>query len=992
MCFDRVKGIDWREGLAVSYEIVLQMAAIVLTIIILMWTSQGKGTREKKAGILFFAMTLVLNIGYMFELMADNESTALMALEIEVVAFIFMGYFICLFFSYYVRREVPQWVGIYTLVFNIIMMLVVWTSNMHELIFKNVRYEITTGGYELFYERGELYIFLILGCELAPLVVAGLMIISYIGKERVVRLRRQILVMGLMVFAAFVLAALFFRRVMPMHYNLFAPASMLLTGAFALCFWGKTGFHPETASMALAFENLREGVIVLDGAMQLMSYNNAAKSIFPELEPSLLHHNIKRLRSIPMELFEEFEEKQIHMGERQYEISRYEVRDSWDSIRGYVMLFSDQTMECKYIAEISSGRKKAEKAEQEALQALNEAKHANRVKADFLTNISHEIRTPMNAIVGLSELIIEESRGRKVFDFACDIKNASTNLLTVINDILSLSKLETGQMTLEQEEYSTEQLLEETLHLAKLTASSRGLQLKRDISPKLPCQLVGDTTRIRQMIVNFLDFGMKYTQRGYVKLTVRHKWLNEEQVLMIYQFEDTGSGFTREEADGLFDQFRYMDERKDRNLESIGLGIAITKRFVDLMDGTVEVSSEPGKGTTFTVCFPQKVADIRSIEQQPWRKHNVIPDIDRAFVVPDYRVLVVDDNKINLKVACGALQPYKFQISEAKSGQQAIDLVQKNVYDLILMDHMMPEMDGIEATDHIRNECGENGKKPIIIALSANAYNNAREMFLQSGFQDFIAKPLDKNELHQMLCKWIPQEMRQSVEGTAEAQEKIERADMAEVFMSGIDVNGALHAHSGGLDDYLELLELYYMDGKEKPGLLERLVQAEDFHNYEIEVHGLKSASANIGAFEFSELAKSHEFAAKEENYQLIRDGLAGLLSEYNFLLHEIERVLKTKGYLKEEQQADDDTETASMSREETFARMAEILDDIENFRSKPAAQKTEELLSENIEKSAKDCLKDVRNRLKMYDDDTAEDLLRAFLAQTGQDASEAII
>lgn len=974
-----------------GYEIALQMAAIVVTIIILMWTSRGKGTREKKAGILFLVMTLVMNIGYMFELMADNGAAALMALEIETVAFIFMGYFICLFFSFYARSQVPQWIGLYTLMFDIIMMLVVWTSSMQELVFKNVRYEIGPRGYELFYERGELYIFLVLGCELAPIVVAVLMIISYIGKERVLRLRRQILLMGLMLFSAFALSVIFFWRMIPMHYNIAAPASMLLTCVFALCFWGKTGFHPETASMEIAFDNLREGVIILDGTMLLMSYNDAAKAIFPELEPSLLRHNIKRLRSIPMELFEEFDNKQVRMGERQYEVSRYEVRDSWDSLRGYVLLLSDQTMECKYIAEISNGRKKAEKAEQEALHALSEAKHANRVKTDFLTNISHEIRTPMNAIVGLSELIIEESRGRKVYDFACDIKNASTNLLTVINDILSLSKLEAGQMTLEQEEYSTEQLLEETLHLAKLTASSRGLQLKRDISMKLPCQLIGDTTRIRQMIVNFLDFGMKYTKRGYVKLTVRHKWLNEEQVLMIYQFEDTGDGFTHEEVDGLFDQFRLMDERKDRNLESIGLGIAITKRFVDLMDGTVEVTSEPGKGTIFTVCFPQKVADIRSIEQQPWRKHNVMPDIDRAFVVPDYRVLVVDDNKINLKVACGALQPYKFQITEAKSGQQAIDLVNKNVYDLILMDHMMPEMDGIEATDHIRNDCGENGKKPIIIALSANAYNNAREMFINSGFQDFIAKPLDKNELHQMLCKWIPQERRQSVEGTAEAQEKIERADKAEVYMAGVDVNGAMHAHSGGLGDYLELLELYYMDGQEKPQLLERLVQEEDFHNYEIEVHGLKSASANIGAYEFSELAKSHEFAAKEENYQLIRDGVAGLLSEYNFLLHEIERVLKTKGYLKEAEQTEDAPDGACMSAEETYQRMTEILDDIENFRSKPAAQKTEALLSENIEKSAKDCLKDVRNRLKMYDDDTAEDLLRAFLAHAGQDASEAI-
>ena len=182
------------------------------------------------------------------------------------------------------------------------------------------------------------------------------------------------------------------------------------------------------------------------------------------------------------------------------------------------------------------------------------------------------------------------------------------------------------------------------------------------------------------------------------------------------------------------------------------------------------------------------------------------------------------------------------------------------------------------------------------------------------------------------------------------------------------------------------------MDGAEKYGLLERLVHDEDFKNYEIEVHGLKSASANIGAYEFSELAKNHEFAAKEGDYQMIRDGLPKLLSEYNFLLHEIERVLKTKGYLKEESGGDADAEGECMPWEETCRRLTEILEDIENFRSKPAAQKADELLSENIEKSAKDCLKDVRNRLKMYDDDTAEDLLRTFLEGKAQTESETVI
>jgi CheY-like chemotaxis protein len=364
----------------------------------------------------------------------------------------------------------------------------------------------------------------------------------------------------------------------------------------------------------------------------------------------------------------------------------------------------------------------------------------------------------------------------------------------------------------------------------------------------------------------------------------------------------------------------------------------------------------------------------------PWHKHDVTADIDQAFTVPDYRVLVVDDNKINLKVAVQALSPYGFQVDEAKSGAQAIDMVKETRYDLILMDHMMPEMDGIETTDHIRKECGENGTEPIIIALSANAYNNAREMFMSNGFQDFIAKPIEKSELHKLLLKWIPQERRQPVKGTKEAEAKIQRANKAELFMSGVDVGKVLASHTGGVDEYVELLELYYMDGAEKCAQIEELANNADYRNYEIEVHGLKSASANIGAFELSELAKEQEYAAKEGRYEQIQNGIGKLLAEYRFILHEIENVLKTRGRLKpEEETASGVPLTAGQTRE----RMREILEDIENFQSKPAAQKTEALLSENIEKSARDCLKDVRNRLKMYDDDSAEDLLRAYLGES---------
>ena len=960
-----------------GYEVWLQWAVLFLAFIVLIYVNRRPNTREKRSLQGFFGILMIINASKLFEQMADERSELFMAFEIGFGVYIFVGYYLCRFLCDYTRKYLPKWFEVYLLVYDLIMVMVVWTSQWHVSIFADVKYEISSAGGQIYYEPGEMYIFVVLGSLLLPVAISVIVVLLNIAREEMFRLRIRTAAIAVCMYGMYVMISRYFVRKTSEQPVVMGTVVLLFASAFVYWYCTKDGFSPEKSAAESMFSAITEGVLVVDSSWKLQSYNRAAKRIFPSLEPSALRHNIKKQSEVPLELFEEYDKKTITIADRIYEVRQIPVCNDWKEIQAYVLIFKDFTTERNYQLEISSGKERAQKAEQEAVRALSEAKQADRIKTDFLTNVSHEIRTPMNAIVGLSELIIEESRGRKVYDFACDIKNASSNLLTVINDILSLSKIEAGHMKLEQTEYCTEQLLEEQLHLSKVAASSRGLQLKRSISPKLPCQLIGDPIRIRQMISNFLDFGMKYTSRGHVKISVSHKWLNDEQVLLIFQFEDTGEGFTSEEAEKLFDQFQRMDGRREHNLESIGLGIAITKRFVDLMDGTVEVHSELGKGTTFTVCFPQRVADMKSIEQKPWHKNDVMAEIDRAFIVPDYRVLVVDDNKINLKVASGALEPYQFRIDEAKSGQQAIEMVKNVAYDIIFMDHMMPEMDGIEATDHIRNDCGENGKKPVIIALSANAYNNAREMFVNNGFQDFIAKPLDKSELHKMLCKWIPQDRRKSVEGTKESQEKISRAGMAELFMVGVDTKKALSLHSGGISDYLELLELYYMDGAEKCNLLERLLQEGDFKNYEIEVHGLKSASANIGAMDFSEQAKSHEFAAKEGNEKWIREHADKLFSEYRFLLREVERVLKSKGYLKEE--ATDDV-GEGLSDEVLRQRMQEILDDVENFRSKPAAEKVDILLTEKFKKSARDCLKDVRNKLKMYDDESAEDLLRAYL------------
>ena len=960
--------------------IISQWIIIFITLGILTWMSRGKNSMEKKSLLSFLVMNLIINVGYLFELMASSREGALFAEEIQIGGMIFLGYFMCSFFCYYAQGGLPKWLSVYLFVFDFLMLVCVWTGNMHHLIFSRITFRTVGRRLFLMYDFGILGYFMVGISIIFPLLVAIFTILAYLGRVGEIGLRRRVVYWSLAMGTIYILVSVFMMQECTYVYDPTGMISLALTDLLVFRFWRKGGFNMELAAADTAFSRMKEGIILLDPVKNITRYNDAAARIFPELNPKLLHRNVRRIKSFPLDLLEEYKKKELDIDGKHFLVERSVISDQWGDARGLVLVFLDQSEEYNYVEAIMTGRLQAEEARRDTEKALKMAEEANRAKSDFLANISHEIRTPMNAIVGLSELIIEESRGRKVFDFACDIKNASSNLLAIINDILDLSQVEAGKMKLMEQEYSTEQLLEESLHLSKITASSRGLQLKREISPNLPCRLIGDEKRVRKMISDFLNFGMKYTERGYVKLSVTHTMISEDKAQLIFVFQDTGSGFTPEELEHIFEQFRRMDEKNDKNLEGIGMGIAITKRFVDLMGGQVYVESEVGKGTTITIVLPQQIVDARTIAEQPWKKLDVTEQVKEWFEVPDYRVLVVDDNKINLKVAAGALTPYHFKVDEAKSGQQAIDMVSTTDYDMILMDHMMPEMDGIEATAHIRENLKDRGKKPVIIALSANAFADAKDMFLANGFQDFIAKPLDKNQLYDLLIKWIPAKRRIPMK-QEDAEITTDRAQTAELYMSGVDVRAALDLHSGGINGYLELLELYYMDGVEKADFIGELVKQEDYKNYQIEVHGLKSASANIGAKEFSDLAKAHEFAAKEGNYEYIQENVQKLLSEYNFLLREIERVLKTKGILKEETPENTDP-SQQMDKKETIRRVAEILDDVENFRSKPAAEKVEALLNENISKNAKDCLKEVKNRLKMYDDDAAEDLLRHWLEE----------
>ena len=347
-------------------------------------------------------------------------------------------------------------------------------------------------------------------------------------------------------------------------------------------------------------------------------------------------------------------------------------------------------------------------------------------------------------------------------------------------------------------------------------------------------------------------------------MVVDGDYIADGHIMLKFLIRDTGIGIEEKYLTKIFYNFEQVDSSESRHEEGTGLGLSVAKNIVELMGGSMSVESVLGKGSTFAVIIPQTVSDARTLSEVSTDESEILKDIS-MFSAPDAKILVVDDNLINRKIARGVLRVYGCQVDEAENGFEAIRLVKEKKYDIIFMDHMMPEMDGVTTTKRIRKECGENGKQTVVIALTANVMKGVKEMFLNNGFQDFIAKPVDRIPMYHVLSKWIPANKKQETTEPL-VMEDVELDEIAEIFIKGIDVKHALTHHTGNLNEYLEILNLFYIDGIRKIEYLDTLLKEGDYENYRIEVHALKSASANIGAKELSGQAERLETAAMEKD------------------------------------------------------------------------------------------------------------------------------
>ncbi len=518
---------------------------------------------------------------------------------------------------------------------------------------------------------------------------------------------------------------------------------------------------------------------------------------------------------------------------------------------------------------LMSTEKKARESD-EFRQAKLIAEKANQAKSEFLANMSHEIRTPINAVIGMNEMILRESGDKNVLEYASNIKSASRNLLNIINDILDFSKIESGKMEIYEHNYKLGDLLNDVITMVEHRARKKGLAFEVEAEESLPEELYGDDNRIQQIMLNLLNNAVKYTMKGTVRLKVSgERDEGDRTILLKVAVEDTGIGIKEDEIKALFKGFQRLDLEKNRNIEGTGLGLAITHNLAVMMNGTVEVESTYGVGSVFTLKLRQKVIGDGVIGnfREKNRKAEVREEsYEAAFYAPEAKVLVVDDNQMNLLVAKKLLQSTGVRITEAMSGAQALEITEAESFDLVLLDHMMPEMDGIETLKRIKASDTNNCRNTPVIALTANAFSGVREMYLSEGFDDYLSKPINGKQLEEMLLAHLPKEklaqtkQKKSVPIGGPKEEAMKEAMKEEMLNS----TKGLEYCANSPEVYVEILSMF-CDLREPSGKeLEEYLTKKDWKNYTIKVHALKTNARSIGADVMGELCYALELAGKK--------------------------------------------------------------------------------------------------------------------------------
>ena len=735
------------------------------------------------------------------------------------------------------------------------------------------------------------------------------------------------------------------------------PLGILLSCIFMSIAVVKYGlFDPVKNAKNYIIDNLKEAVIVTDADHRFLFLNSMADKIITSINKEQGYSTDDKIYAFIQGSQDFFDWKDRH-----YQVEETVLKDN-ELIQGYMMTIVDVTK----IIEQNHLMKRL----------VLQTEDANRAKTNFVSNMSHEIRTPMNSIVGITEILLRSRHSPKEQEYLLNIQSSGRVLLTIINDVLDCSKMEAGKMQLFDEPYDTCSLFHDLRISMENRIGHSGLELIYDIDQDIPCKLKGDMGRIRQVIINLVNNAIKYTEKGSVRFSVHVRQKNTDKVMLYYEVADTGIGIRKEDQKILFDAFQRVEMDRNRYVEGTGLGLTISQNLVNMMGGVIEVESEYGKGSRFFFTIEQTIIDPTPVSAVNYngQKDNVTEkEAECLFIAPEAHILLVDDNELNLVVAKELLKPLRMQIDTAENGLQAVKMVRGSQYDLVLMDHMMPVMDGIEAAKAIRALPEDKYQKLPIIALTANAMVDARKEFLNAGMNGFVAKPIDFARICNQLKLWLPKDLVRDVpkeeakkllaDDLSDREIQPEDPQMGFSFEEGVN-------HCGSKAALMKTIRIFYRTIDSKANKIEQCLKEGLISDYVIEIHALKSSALLIGAVPLSEAAKELEDYGKQGKTEVLEEKTPDVLTLYR----DLKNILRP--YAEKEEDA-----KKEFSDGEWITALQQIHQCIEQFDLDGVDQIMEQL----EEYQVPECIRESMDQLRVYVADVSlEEIMELTDTMTG--------
>ena len=716
-----------------------------------------KNISNRRAGyyIVLFTLISVVTLAYFSYSISRDSGMALVSNQFTYFdsTFFLMFYLLCILDI--CGFKMNRLVSIIMTTCNLAVLFLAFSTAYLDIFYADYEIQWYKGAAYLSMEFGPLhdvFIYYVVVNTLIPLFV---IIFSFFNKKKISY--KYSLALGLIEVAIVIIY--FIEHSINLGFDLL-PIGYVFTEYVILAIIHRIGLYDVTQISVDTAENRMElGFIIFDTNKCYVGSNAAAKYYFPELNELSIDRAVsdifvKREFVDWIDVYETNNLPKKYNRENRVVVCSLKpyVTGKSNTLRGYIIEIHDDTEQQQFIDQLNI-------MNEELAQAVDQANSANRLKSQFLANMSHEIRTPINAILGMNEIAIRECQDESLLSYMDDIRNAGNNLLHIINDILDFSKIEAGKVEIFNDDYRIVKLIKDVQDLIGIKAAEKNLKLIIEADENLPSVLRGDINRIRQVMVNILNNSVKYTHEGSVKLKLSSTNVTDTSINLVFSIEDTGIGIKQEDLGALFDSFSRFDAKNNSSIEGTGLGLAITNRLVEAMNGYIDVKSVYGEGTTFIVSLPQIIVNrkpIGSLNNAIKRTSTGDATKNTSHInAENSNILIIDDNKVNLIVAQGLLKPTKAHVDILTSGKACLEAIQNKHYDIILLDHMMPEMDGIE-TLHKAKELENNlCKDSAYIALTANAISGIKEQYLEEGFDDYISKPIDPDVLEQVLLKYI---------------------------------------------------------------------------------------------------------------------------------------------------------------------------------------------------------------------------------------------